>query len=87
MQPLDFELLPIVNPSSLKKLQYIYHRESGLKIIIYPLITNATFLPDPDELCFYGQIYQWWQAFETCGIQDHQIEVISEALSWWSWIK
>jgi len=77
-----FRLLPQPNTTG-ARLQYIYHPESGLKINIYPLF-NYPFSPQSQEICFYGRLFQWWHAFETEGFQEHQLEVISQALKWYA---
>jgi hypothetical protein len=64
-------------------LQYIWHPESGLKINVYPLF-NYAFSPNPNEICFYGRLFQWWHAFETVGFEEQHLEVISEALKWYA---
>jgi hypothetical protein len=80
----QFQILPIMDKASNKKLRYIQHKESGLKIVVYPLQTNPGFTPDENELCFYGRLFQWWHAFETTGFQEHQLELISPALEWFA---
>jgi hypothetical protein len=80
----QFQLLPIINSSSTKKLMYIFHAETGLSIVIYPLHINPDFKPSPDEICLYGQLFSWWHAFETSGFQEEHIELIAPALSWYS---
>jgi hypothetical protein len=79
-----FQLLPINDSSSSKKLRYIHHPQSGLKIIVYPLMLNPEFKASAGELCFYGQLFQWWHAFETWEIQESQMDLISDALSWYA---
>ncbi len=79
-----FQILPIIDKASSLKLRYIYHQESGLKIMIYPLHINRHFQPSNDELCFYGQLFQWWHAFETIGFQEHQLDLIPAALEWFA---
>lgn len=82
-----FQLLNISNADSFKGLQYIFHKESGLKIIVYPLHLYPHFEADDNELHFFGQLFQWWHVFETWDYRDHQDEMISAALTWYAELK
>ncbi|MBS7565137.1 hypothetical protein KHS38_12050 [Mucilaginibacter sp. Bleaf8] len=82
MASTQFQLVPLPR-THLASLEYIYHKESGLRIMIYPLIIYR-FEPNPDELHFYGQLFTLWYAFETWGVQEHQEHLISPALHWYA---
>lgn len=76
-----FSLFPIQ-----KNLEYILHYESGLKIMVYPLMIFQ-FEPEENELHFFGQIFGLWYAFETSGYQDHQQPFLNKALNWYAGLK
>ena len=79
----NFELLPILDIPSNRNLQKIFHSESGLRIIVYPLL-GYKFKRKPDELCFFAIVHSWWAAFQTDNVKEHQHDFIPEALNWYA---
>lgn len=79
----QFQLLSTISNSN-KKLQYIFHAESFMKIIIYPLNVIPEFQASAGEICLYAKVFKWWLAFETCALQENHVELIHQALKWYA---
>jgi hypothetical protein len=86
MSAATFQLISVQQNNQPTNLQYLFHRRSGLRINVYPLIRSA-FVPKVNEIQFYGKLFSWWVAFETEGYANQPHALIKKGIQWYAGIK